>query len=68
MANGTEVSCHRQSQENQTARADPDALPQLFSAGGLGDVERGSITIRMNFANFDDYWQPLLGGQGPFGT
>ena len=46
----------------------PDALPQLFSAAGLADVQRGSITIRMNFANFDDYWQPLLGGQGPFGS
>jgi len=50
------------------ALALPDALPQLFNAAGLADVQRGSITIRMNFANFDDYWQPLLGGQGPFGS
>jgi len=50
------------------ALALPDALPQLFSAAGLADVQRGSITVRMNFANFDDYWQPLLGGQGPFGS
>src|SRR5678810_136165 len=42
-----------------SALALPDALPQLFSAAGLGDVERGSITIRMNFLDFDDYWQPL---------
>jgi SAM-dependent methyltransferase len=51
-----------------SALALPDALPRLFSAAGLGDVQRGSITIRMNFLNFDDYWQPLLGGQGPFGS
>jgi hypothetical protein len=22
----------------------------------------------MDYANFDDYWGPLLGGQGPVGT
>jgi hypothetical protein len=22
----------------------------------------------MDYANFDDYWRPLLGGQGPVGT
>jgi len=22
----------------------------------------------MNYFDFDDYWRPLLGGQGPFGT
>jgi SAM-dependent methyltransferase len=46
----------------------PDGLPMLFEAAGLEDVQRGSITIRMNFANFADYWEPLLGGQGPFGS
>jgi len=51
-----------------SALALPDALPKLFSAAGLADVQRGSITIRMNFLDFDDYWQPLLGGQGPFGS
>jgi SAM-dependent methyltransferase len=46
----------------------PDGLPALFNAAGLAGVQRGSLTIRMNYANFDDYWQPLLGGQGPVGT
>jgi hypothetical protein len=31
-------------------------------------VERASITIRMDYSNFDDYWQPMCGGQGPVGT
>jgi len=43
-------------------------LPKLFSAAGLKDVQRGLLTIRMNYASFDDYWRPLLGGQGPVGT
>ena len=40
----------------------------LFTAVGLAQVERASITIRMDYANFADYWQPLCGGQGPVGT
>jgi SAM-dependent methyltransferase len=46
----------------------PDGLPRLFREAGLADIERGSLTIRMNYASFDDYWRPLLGGQGPVGT
>jgi len=46
----------------------PDGLPRLFEAAGLDRIEQTSITIRMDFANFDDYWQPLCGGQGPVGT
>ena len=39
----------------------------LFVRAGLSEVHRSSLTIRMEYANFDDYWTPLLGGQGPFG-
>src|SRR5215467_8972865 len=46
----------------------PDGLPRLFESAGLDRVERTSITIRMDYANFDDYWKPLCGGQGPVGT
>ena len=35
---------------------------------GLAAVERGSITMRIKYANFADYWEPLLGGQGPVGA
>lgn len=50
------------------ALALPDGLVKLFRVAGLEDVERDSITIRMNYADFDDYWKPLLGGQGPVGA
>ena len=46
----------------------PDGLPALWRAGGLDAVEPGSITIRMEYADFADYWEPLLGGQGPVGA
>jgi SAM-dependent methyltransferase len=46
----------------------PDGLPVLWRKAGLATVERSSITIRMEYADFADYWEPLLGGQGPVGA
>ena len=46
----------------------PDGLPALWHDAGLALVERGSITIRMEYTDFADYWEPLLGGQGPVGA
>lgn len=43
-------------------------LPQLTSLwldAGLSDVETTAIDVATHFANFDDYWEPFLGGQGP---
>ena len=51
-----------------TPLALPDGLPILFEQAGLNRIQRSSITIRMDYANFEDYWRPLLGGQGPVGT
>ncbi len=45
----------------------PEGMPDLLARGGLADIVRDSVTIRMDFADFDDYWSPLLGGQGPVG-
>ena len=42
----------------------PGALLDLFRAGGLGDVRCEPIEIPTEFASFDDYWRPLLGGTG----
>jgi hypothetical protein len=46
----------------------PDALPALWREVGLAAIERSSLTIRMEYLNFADYWEPLLGGQGPVGS
>jgi len=46
----------------------PEGLAELWQTAGLEEVERGSLTIRMEFASFEDYWGPLLGGQGPVGS
>lgn len=42
-----------------------DALCALFKQAGLGQIEARNIDVPTNFRNFDDYWTPFLGGQGP---
>ena len=44
---------------------DPLALETLFSAAGLLNIAVAPIDVPTPFTNFDDYWQPFLGGQGP---
>lgn len=43
----------------------PEPLRALFHSAGLQDVEVRPIDIATDFQDFADYWQPLLGGQGP---
>jgi hypothetical protein len=44
---------------------DPDRLAALWRAVGLGSVETAALDIATPFHDFDDYWTPFLGGQGP---
>jgi ubiquinone/menaquinone biosynthesis C-methylase UbiE len=43
----------------------PEALEELFAGAGLKEIAVKPIDVPTPFANFDDYWQPFLGGQGP---
>jgi SAM-dependent methyltransferase len=43
----------------------PEPLRGLFQSAGLRGVQVGAIDVPTRFADFDDYWQPFLGGQGP---
>jgi SAM-dependent methyltransferase len=43
----------------------PEALAALFASAGLLDQESRAIDVATDFADFDAYWQPFLGGQGP---
>jgi SAM-dependent methyltransferase len=45
----------------------PGALAGAFAAAGLADVVEGSLTIRMGYADFADYWEPIARAQGPVG-
>ncbi len=43
----------------------PEAIQELFSGEGLKDVSVRAIDAHAHFADFDEYWTPFLGGQGP---
>ena len=43
----------------------PDALAALFEGAGLEAVETRSVEVPTVFDDFDDYWSPFLGAQGP---
>jgi SAM-dependent methyltransferase len=45
----------------------PDEMASLWRRLGMRDVEQTSLTIRMDFASFDDYWQPYTTGEGGTG-
>jgi ubiquinone/menaquinone biosynthesis C-methylase UbiE len=43
----------------------PEALEKVFAEAGLKEIEVRAIDIPTLFVDFDDYWRPFLGGQGP---
>jgi SAM-dependent methyltransferase len=43
----------------------PEPLGRLFRDAGLADVGVRPIEVATRFRDFDDYWDPFLGGQGP---
>jgi SAM-dependent methyltransferase len=43
----------------------PDALRRLFEQAALDGVDVRAIDVPTDFDDFDDYWSPFLGGQGP---
>jgi SAM-dependent methyltransferase len=45
--------------------AKPGPLSELFEAAGLDQVRTRAIDVPTVFRDFDDYWSPFLGGQGP---
>lgn len=45
--------------------ARPEVLVGVFEGAGLAEVRTRAIDVPTHFADFDDLWQPFLGGQGP---
>jgi SAM-dependent methyltransferase len=43
----------------------PDALENAFQQANLSAIRVAPIDIATRFRDFDDYWVPFLGGQGP---
>ena len=45
----------------------PGQLRALFEAAGLEEVMDGTLTIAMDFAEFEDFWWPIGAGEGTLG-
>ncbi len=43
----------------------PAGLRNAFQSAGLTHVETAPLDVTAEFAAFEDYWHPFLGGQGP---
>jgi SAM-dependent methyltransferase len=43
----------------------PGELARVWSDAGLGNVVQESVTIRMDFGSFVDFWAPIEGEEGP---
>ena len=43
----------------------PSPLTELFAQAGVREVQVLPIDVPTRFRDFDDYWTPFLGGQGP---
>jgi len=46
----------------------PQRLGDLLRSAGFDRVEQLAIDVPTVFKNFDDFWSPFLGGQGPAPT
>ncbi|MFL6404124.1 MAG: class I SAM-dependent methyltransferase [Nitrososphaeraceae archaeon] len=46
----------------------PELLRQMFQIAQLGNVEVHLIDVATTFRDFDDYWFPFVGDQGPAPT
>ncbi len=44
----------------------PGELARVWRQTGFVGVEESTLTIRMDFESFDDYWAPYVGGDGPY--
>jgi ubiquinone/menaquinone biosynthesis C-methylase UbiE len=44
---------------------EPTALREVFERAGLTDIRTTPLDLTARFDDFEDYWRPFLGGQGP---
>ena len=43
-------------------------LGELFAAAGLDEIEQSTLSASLEHANFEEWWEPYMGGVGPAGT
>jgi len=50
------------------ANSNAEQLIDMFNRVGFSEVEAAPLEIVMHFTDFNDYWKPFLGSQGPAPT
>ena len=53
--------------ESAVAGAREGHLAELFEAAGLRAIEEGNLTVRVEHASFEEWWEPYTLGVGPAG-
>jgi hypothetical protein len=46
----------------------PGALARMWADAGLVEIDQRSLMIRIEFADFSDYWVPFASGEGGLGA
>ena len=54
--------------ESMLAGAREGHLAELFKGAGLKEIEVGVLSVSLDFAAFDDWWEPFALGVGPAGS
>ena len=54
--------------ESELAGAREGHLAELFKAADLHDVDDTELAVRVEYASFDDWWEPFTLGVGPAGA
>jgi SAM-dependent methyltransferase len=54
--------------ESELAGTREGHLAELFDAAGLRDVEEDVLTVQVEHATFEDWWEPFTLGVGPAGA
>jgi SAM-dependent methyltransferase len=58
---------HARARHYSSPLTGPGELVAAFAEAGLDRVEGCSLTIRMEYQDFADYWEPIENAQGPVG-
>jgi SAM-dependent methyltransferase len=58
---------HARARHYSSRLTGPGELTHALGDAGLGDVRASSLTIRMEYRDFADYWEPIENAQGPVG-
>jgi hypothetical protein len=54
--------------ESELAGARAGHLAELFKAAGLHNVDDTELAVRVEYASFEDWWEPFTLGVGPAGA